>query len=83
MQIRAVIPAGKRAADLWSAASGQRKEKRLFLSEQTTTYDYEYNHIRGEYLAVFDFMNELKVLSNSNPAVSTGAMRYANHNLKL
>ncbi len=46
-------------------------------------YDYEYNHIRGEYLAVFDFMNELKVLSNSNPAVSTGAMRYANHNLKL
>lgn len=46
-------------------------------------YDYECNHIQGEYLAIFDFMNELKSISNQNPPVLTGAIRCANGELML
>lgn len=46
-------------------------------------YDYEYNHIRGEYLVIFDLMKVLKELSNSNPAIETGSIRSANGILML
>ena len=46
-------------------------------------YDFELNHIAGEYLAVFDLMKVLKTLSNGNPALETGYIRYANGTLQI
>ena len=46
-------------------------------------YDFELNHIQGEYLTVFNLMQELKILSNSNPAVKNGSIRFANGTLML
>ena len=46
-------------------------------------YDFENNHIQGEYLVVFDLMEELNKISNGYPTKATGALRYANGTLFL
>ena len=46
-------------------------------------YDYEFNHIEGEYLTVFDLMKVLKTLSNGNVALETDCIRYANGTLQI
>lgn len=41
-------------------------------------YDYELNHIEGNYLLLFDLMEELKIISDSYPKKTVGEMRFAN-----
>lgn len=46
-------------------------------------YDFECNHIDGEYLLVFKFMEEIKELSHKYPEHKTGSIRFSNGNLYL
>lgn len=48
---------------------------------ETLRYDFELNHIKGSYLILFDFMEELKTISNSYPKNITGSIRSANGTL--
>lgn len=41
-------------------------------------YDFEQNHIQGDYFIVFDLMEELKTISDSYPKKTIGSMRSAN-----
>ena len=44
-------------------------------------YDFEQNHIEGDYLAVFDLMEELKIVAHTYPQKKAGAIKFANGTL--
>lgn len=44
----------------------------------TLRYDFEQNRIKGDYLAVFDLMEELKMIAHTYPQKKPGAVKYAN-----
>ena len=46
-------------------------------------YDFELNHIDGNYFVLFDLMEELSVISNNYPKQSVSSLRYANGVLRL
>ncbi len=46
-------------------------------------YDYELNHIQGDYLILFDLMDELKIISDGYPRMTVGEIRYANEGLSI
>lgn len=50
------------------------------ISDMFTTlrYDFEQNHIHGDYLVVFKLMEELRTLAHIYPQKKTGAVKYAN-----
>lgn len=47
----------------------------------TLRYDFEQNHIRGDYLIVFRFMEELRVIAHTYPQKKIGAVKFANGTL--
>lgn len=47
----------------------------------TLRYDFEQNHIRGDYLAVFDLMEELRTIAHTYPKKKPGAVKFANGTL--
>ena len=47
----------------------------------TLRYDFEQNHIRGDYLAVFDLMEELRTIAHTYPQKKPGAVKFANGTL--
>ena len=49
----------------------------------TLRYDFEQNWIRGDYLAVFGLMEELKVIAHTYPQRKVGAVKFANGILVL
>ena len=44
----------------------------------TLRYDFEQNHINGDYLAVFELMEELRAIAHTYPQKIPGAVKYAN-----
>lgn len=46
-------------------------------------YDYELNHIKGQYLLLFDLMDELKKISDSYPKKTIAETRYASGALAI
>lgn len=44
----------------------------------TPRYDFELNHIRGDYLLVFQMMEELRAIAHIYPQKKPGAIKYAN-----
>ncbi len=46
-------------------------------------YDFELNHIDGNYFVLFDLMEELSVISNNYPKQSVSSLRYANGVLRI
>ena len=46
-------------------------------------YDFELNHIDGNYFVLFDLMEELSVISNNYPEQSVSSLRYANGVLRI
>lgn len=49
----------------------------------TLRYDFEQNHIRGDYLAVFELMEELRTIAHTYPQKKPGAVKYANGTLAI
>ena len=49
----------------------------------TLRYDFEQNHIRGDYLAVFDLMEELRAIAHTYPQKKPGAVKFANGTLAI
>ena len=49
----------------------------------TLRYDFEQNHIQGDYLVVFKFMEELRMIAHAYPQKRPGAVKFANHTLAL
>lgn len=47
----------------------------------TLRYDFEQNHIQGDYLVVFRFMEELKAIAHTYPKKKAGAVKFANGTL--
>lgn len=47
----------------------------------TLRYDFEQNQIQGDYLAVFDLMEELRTIAHTYPQKKSGAIKYANGTL--
>lgn len=47
----------------------------------TLRYDFEQNHIRGDYLVVFRFMEELRTIAHTYPQKKAGAVKFANGTL--
>lgn len=47
----------------------------------TLRYDFEQNHIQGDYLAVFEFMEELRLIAHTYPQKKSGAVKFANGTL--
>lgn len=47
----------------------------------TLRYDFEQNHIHGDYLVVFGFMEELRAIAHTYPQKKTGAVKFANGTL--
>ena len=45
---------------------------------ESLRYDYELNHIQGNYLLLFDLMEDLHMISNGFPKRIIGEMRYVN-----
>lgn len=43
----------------------------------TLRYDFEQNHIQGDYLAVFELMEELREIAHTYPEKKPGAIKYA------
>lgn len=50
---------------------------------ETIRYDFELNHIQGDYFVLFDLMEELKKICDSYPKIETGSIRFANGILDL
>ena len=46
-------------------------------------YDFELNHIDGNYFVLFDLMEELSAISNNYPKQSVSSLRYANGVLRI
>lgn len=46
-------------------------------------YDYELSIIEGNYLVLFDLMEELKTISSTYPKIKVGEMRFANGTLSI
>lgn len=44
----------------------------------TLRYDFEQNHIKGDYLVVFQLMEELRTIAHTYPQKKPGAVKYAN-----
>lgn len=44
-------------------------------------YDFEQNHIQGDYLVVFKFMEELRTIAHTYPQKKPGAVKFANGTL--
>ncbi len=44
-------------------------------------YDFEQNHIVGNYLVVFRFMEELHTIAHTYPQMTSGAVKFANGTL--
>ena len=44
----------------------------------TLRYDFEQNRIKGDYLAVFSLMEELRLIAHTYPQKKPGAVKYAN-----
>lgn len=49
----------------------------------TLRYDFEQNHIQGDYLVVFRFMEELRTIAHTYPLKKAGAVKYANGTLAI
>lgn len=47
----------------------------------TLRYDFEQNHIQGDYLVVFRLMEELRTIAHTYPQKKTGAVKFANDTL--
>lgn len=47
----------------------------------TLRYDFEQNHILGDYLVVFRFMEELRTIAHTYPQEKAGAVKFANGTL--
>ena len=47
----------------------------------TLRYDFEQNHIQGDYLVVFRFMDELRTIAHTYPRKKAGAVKFANGTL--
>ena len=47
----------------------------------TLRYDFEQNHIQGDYLIVFKFMEELRTIAHTYPQKKPGAVKFANGTL--
>jgi len=47
----------------------------------TLRYDFEQNHIQGDYLVVFSFMEELRMIAHTYPQKKAGVVKFANGNL--
>lgn len=47
----------------------------------TLRYDFEQNHIQGDYLVVFKFMEELRTIAHTYPQKKPGAVKFANGTL--
>ena len=47
----------------------------------TLRYDFEQNHIQGDYLVVFRFMEELRAIAHTYPQKKAGAVKFANGTL--
>ena len=47
----------------------------------TLRYDFEQNHIQGDYLVVFRFMDELRTIAHTYPQKKAGAVKFANGTL--
>ena len=45
---------------------------------ETLRYDFELNHIQGDYLIVFRFMEELRTIAHTYPQKKPGAIKFAN-----
>lgn len=45
---------------------------------KTLRYDFEQNHVQGEYLVVFKLMEELRIIAHTYPQKNPGAVKYAN-----
>ena len=43
----------------------------------TLRYDFEQNHIKGDYLVVFQLMEELRMIAHTYPQKKPGAVKYA------
>ena len=50
---------------------------------ETLRYDFELNHVQGDYLILFEFMEVLKEISHSYPMKETGSISGANGVLHL
>ncbi len=44
----------------------------------TLRYDFEQNHVQGEYLIVFKLMEELRTIAHTYPQKKPGAIKFAN-----
>ena len=44
----------------------------------TLRYDFELNHIRGDYFSAFEMMDELRSIAHTYPQKRAGAIKYAN-----
>lgn len=53
------------------------------ISDMFTTlrYDFEQNHIHGDYLVAFKLMEELRTIAHTYPPQTPGAVKYANGTL--
>lgn len=49
----------------------------------TLRYDFEQNHIQGDYLVVFRFMEELRAIAHTYPKKKSGAVKFANETLVI
>ena len=47
----------------------------------TLRYDFEQNRIKGDYLVVFRFMEELRTIAHTYPQKKAGAVKYVNGTL--
>ena len=47
----------------------------------TLRYDFEQNRIKGDYLVVFRFMEELRTIAHTYPQKEIGTVKYANGTL--
>ena len=47
----------------------------------TLRYDFEQNHIQGDYLVVFKFLEELRTIAHTYPQKKPGAVKFANSTL--
>lgn len=47
----------------------------------TLRYDFEQNHIKGDYLVVFKLMEELRTIAHAYPQKKPGAVKFANGTL--
>lgn len=47
----------------------------------TVRYDFEQNCIKGDYLVVFNFMEELRAIAHTYPQKKAGAVKCANRTI--